>query len=378
MKVFYVSNLYDGCYYVRCLLPLVAAGWDGTKTSLMQQPISREKEFEACMDADVLVFQRPMDDQRAQTFKLFADAKKKYNELKAQGITDPKLERLANKVIVFENDDTFKTDEMQQGMKVLADGNTEYETLKYINKNIDESVRNADLVTTTTEFLKKEYEKLNKNVVVLPNCVEPLDWEDPLKNDGDKVRIGLVGSVASSEDFKEIEGIIPELMKDDRIELVLFSLPADDEKLSMLRKVFKEEIAFWEQFNPEWHHYVPHHEYNDKLNELRLDLMLIPRKDNYFNRCKSNLKFLEASMLEIPVIAQGFTTGDSPYQGEEDSKYMEICIDREEWLPAINDLVKNREKRQAMGKKAREYVLEKYDINNNIHLWEQSYANSRN
>ena len=41
--------------------------------------------------------------------------------------------------------------------------------------------------------------------------------------------------------------------------------------------------------------------------------MLIPRGENYFNRCKSNIKFLEASMCEIPVIAQSFTTNDSPY-----------------------------------------------------------------
>jgi len=46
----------------------------------------------------------------------------------------------------------------------------------------------------------------------------------------------------------------------------------------------------------------------------KLDMIIIPRSDSMFNRCKSNLKFLENSMLEIPSVCQSFSTGDSPYE----------------------------------------------------------------
>ena len=89
-----------------------------------------------------------------------------------------------------------------------------------------------------------------------------------------------------------------------------------------------------------------------QLNELRLDMMIIPRADNYFNRCKSNVKFLETSMLEIPVIAQAFPTGDSPYQqNPEDSKYLILATDYNSWIDNIEKLIADKNLRLEMGKK---------------------------
>ena len=50
--------------------------------------------------------------------------------------------------IIFENDDTFKIDE----------GNPTA-VLPRENEILDEFLRNADLVTTTTDFLAKEYKE---------------------------------------------------------------------------------------------------------------------------------------------------------------------------------------------------------------------------
>jgi glycosyltransferase involved in cell wall biosynthesis len=102
--------------------------------------------------------------------------------------------------------------------------------------------------------------------------------------------------------------------------------------------------------------------------------MEIPRADNYFNRCKSNLKFLEASMFEIPVVAQAFSTGDSPYQqNPEDSKYMLLADKHEEWIEQIDKLISDKELRREMGRKARKYVEENYNINKQAHKWVDAY-----
>jgi glycosyltransferase involved in cell wall biosynthesis len=79
-------------------------------------------------------------------------------------------------------------------------------------------------------------------------------------------------------------------------------------------------------------------------------------------------------MLEIPCVAQGFADGLSPYQVDpEDEAHIEIVLDNSKWLEALDPLIKDKELRQEMGKKAREYVEEKYAIANNIDKWTQAY-----
>jgi glycosyltransferase involved in cell wall biosynthesis len=223
--------------------------------------------------------------------------------------------------------------------------------------------------------LADEYRKINKNVLVLKNCVDPDDWPTPKRNEGEKVRIGLVGSVTANGDFDSIRVALTELNKRADVQLVMFGLPPKD--LPKAQELYKEEYEFWSQFNIEWQPFVPMADYFDTLNNLRLDMMLIPRKDNYFNRCKSNIKFLEASMLEIPCVMQGFEDGKSPYQFDKvEEQGMGIVVtDNSKWLEAIDKLIANKDLRRAMGKLANKYVLENYDIKTNAINWKNAYEN---
>jgi spore maturation protein CgeB len=71
-------------------------------------------------------------------------------------------------------------------------------------------------------------------------------------------------------------------------------------------------------------------------------------------------------MFEIPEVAQGFSDGLSPYQVDpEDAEHMIIAHTREEFVAAIRELAGNKEKRREMGRRAKEYVTNKYNIDNN-------------
>jgi glycosyltransferase involved in cell wall biosynthesis len=143
----------------------------------------------------------------------------------------------------------------------------------------------------------------------------------------------------------------------------------------MKDEIYHDEYRMLDSMNVEWVGLAPTHEYYDTLNSLKLDIQIIPRKNTYFNRCKSNLKFLESSMLEIPVVAQAFSTGDSPYQQNlEDRNYMLLADTTEEWQAQIEKLIADKELRREMGRKAREYVEREYSIANNIDKWEAAYA----
>jgi glycosyltransferase involved in cell wall biosynthesis len=305
-------------------------------------------QAKAVLDADIVVFHRPNDWRSLEIAK----------KLRAQG-----------KKIVADNDDSYKN----------LDGKNLQKALEKVDKGLDEFCKFADLVTCSTEFLAKEYRKLNDNVVVLRNCVDPDYWPDPLKNETNKVRLGFVGSVASNGDYNQIEGVLKELSKRPDVQIVVFALPPqkknDTTEGFVVREMYKSDFDFWQSLNVEWMPFCKVEDYIDTLNELRLDIMVIPRKDDYFNRAKSNLKFLEASMLEIPCIGQGFWDSQSPYQvNPEDSKYMEVVTDNRMWLEKIDWLVKDSILRQEMGKRAKKYVLENYSIEKNIHLWQSTYA----
>jgi hypothetical protein len=353
MKTYYVSSGSFGCYIVRCLLPLQANGWDGDHTSIHPFNKTPENKAAAAKNADIVVFHRPEDARKLELARL----------LKSMG-----------KKIVMDNDDTYKD---MSAVKLNTYFNKERmeRGLGSVNKIVDAFIVEADLITTTTEHLADEYRKLNKNVVVLPNCVDPFYFDEPLRNEGDKVRIGITGSIGMSYDLDILSPIIKHYEHDPRVQIVFFSLPANRASNPVVSRAYEHEYNFLDSVNVEWHPLVDADVYYDKINSLKLDIMVIPRADNYFNRCKSNLKFLEASMFEIPVIAQGFEDNKSPYQvNPKDRENMVLVTDNTQWIPEIEKMIQDKEGRRALGKKAHDYVLENYDINKKAHLWEEAYA----
>jgi hypothetical protein len=130
-----------------------------------------------------------------------------------------------------------------------------------------------------------------------------------------------------------------------------------------------KDFLFWDSLkNVEWHPYVNVTEYMMTIANLALDLAIIPREDSYFNRCKSNLKFLEMSLLQIPVIAQGFATRDGPYDGV-DSKYMTVIYDNSTWYDKIVEIRYDYQKYKRLAEKARKYVLRNYNITKYAKEW---------
>jgi len=352
-KIYFISSAYKGCSYVRCLLPTLHGGYNGSVTSLYSDLKDHKTILSELMSSDLIIFHRPQS----------IDAHKVAIELKRQG-----------KKIIFDNDDTFKIDKGNPFYtKEVYD---KYGNVKKHSRLMDNFIRNADAALTTTEFLAKEYRKINKQVFVLPNCVDKDDWSEPKRNEEEKIRIALVGSVTYSKDFEHIKDIIKKLDKRDDIQFVIFGL--DDKKHrgknKLVEKIYKDEYKFWDNLkNLEHVPWSKMEDYFDTLNELRLDIMLIPRAENYFNKCKSNIKFLEASMCEIPVIAQGFTDDNSPYDKDINGKNGILIKDNSKWEEEIERLIKDKKLRRAIGKEAKRYTLEHYDIKNNVYRWEEAF-----
>lgn len=352
MKVFFVGSELDGCYNVRALFPLQANGFDGDRTTFLAYRMTPENKAKAAQDSDVVVFHRPEREGKLELMKL--------------------LKKIGKKV-VFDNDDTYKD---TGGVKFTDLYNEERvkRGLAILDKSIDDCIVEADLVTTSTEFLADEYRKIHNNVVVLPNYIDPFYFPEPLRNETDTVRIGITGSLGITSDMDLIKPIIEHYKDNTKIKFVLFSLPPEEDN-EIYKKIYGEDYKFWKSMAIEWHPFVSSEDYYETLNELKLDLAVIPRADNYFNRCKSNLKFLENSMLEIPCVCQSFKTGDSPYQvNPEDTKYLLLADGLDEFITAIDKLVADKDYRRELGKKAREYIENNYDIKDHAYKWKDAYS----
>ena len=349
MRVYYIGNNYDGCYYVRCLLPMRANGWSGERTTTRERAVNPQQLFQEAMASDVIVFHRPDVPAKVKIIPLL---------------------RQAGKVVIFDNDDTYL---LNSGNPTRMLSLNDEQVLNSMNANLYQNVTNCNAVTTTTDFLRNEYLQFNPNVYVLPNMVDPDDWEEPMVNTSGKIRIGFVGSVAHNRDYLEVKNLLDILAKRKDVEIVLFAIPKVDPQTARIRAVLSEEIDFWNQYPHEWQHTVKHYNYNHTLNRLKLDMMLIPRHESYFNKCKSNLKFLEASMLKIPVIASSFSDGNSPYDKDFKNDVGILCSNEKEWIKETLALIDSPDRRKQLGENAYNYVLENYNIETKGHLWDDIY-----
>jgi len=352
LKIFFLPGAYDGCYFYRGYLPAIYGNMT-CMTEFVQQSWDKDLMHKRTLEADVVVIQRPNDGYRVELMKA----------LKQKG-----------KFIVFDNDDTYLPG---KGVPLNMLGSDKARELAiHLSDNLNKALKIADLVIASTHVLAEEYRQTATcPVVVCKNTIDPLD-EYPRRRVPGKTRIGFIGSVASNDDYIHVKDVIRALDASNDVTFVVLGNPQNNSNY----KGYEKDNAFWQTVkNIEWHEFVPATRYHKKLADLALDIALIPRKDNYFNRCKSNIKFVECSLARIPVIAQGFTNKDSPYQDGKDKKYMQVITDDKDWLPAIKNTIKNYDQYATLADRAHNYVLEHYNIKKYAKEWrqiiEQHYAN---
>ncbi len=346
-KIFFIQGDYSFCYYFRGYLPGIYSNNLVVSEFLrMDMDISDAQIDRKALEADVICFQRPTS--RAS-------------------LDFARLLKLKGKKIIFDNDDSYS------GIPLARLGSEkQVEIAKELNKNLNDFVAMADGVTVSTHFLADEYRKINPNVVVLKNCIDPLDEFPKKKNTTGKFRVGFIGSVTSNDDYIHIKDQIKRL--DDRgdITIVIMGVKYQD---GTVMKSMQEDYDFWSSLkNVEWHTQVHITEYYMTVANLALDVVLIPRKEHDFNRAKSNIKFIEMSLLHIPVVAQGFSDGTSPYQGV-DEKYMTVVTDNSEWYNTVIKVKDDYSTYANLAEVAHEYVLRDYNIVTFAQEWQKQIEN---
>lgn len=216
---------------------------------------------------------------------------------------------------------------------------------------LTESVKCADYVTVSTEPLKTALEPLNPNIAVLKNYIEPSEWTFKRKAHK-KTRIGWVWSPTHLPDVSEVSDALREIAKRDDVEIVVFGTDKDifDFKTTNIPA-------------------VKYTEYPKVFMEAGIDISIAPLADNEWNKCKSNIKWLESTMAGAAFVGSRVY----PYEFSiKEGKTGYLAKGKNQWMKRLNYLLDKPEKRAELVANAKKVVLEKYADN---HEFAEFYGN---
>ncbi|MFK0268858.1 glycosyltransferase [Pseudomonas asiatica] len=149
-----------------------------------------------------------------------------------------------------------------------------------------------DRLLVPNEFMAQLFAGRADDVRIVQSRLDPRSWRALLskRRCDDKPRVGWVGSPAEVAELEAFAEVIKAL--------------AGEVNWVMLGACPKHLRPFVH----EYHQAVGVDAYPAKLASLNLDLAVVPREDNLFNRCKSDVRLLELGACGFPVICSDIDT----------------------------------------------------------------------
>jgi glycosyltransferase involved in cell wall biosynthesis len=279
-----------------------------------------------------------------------------------------------------------------------------------INEKIIANLRVSKYVTTTTELFAEEIRKINKNVFVFPNAINPNEpqFKEPTI-ESDRLRVGWLGGSSHLHDLQLLD-LAQKPQYKDKLQFVLCGFDTrgtvteiNQQTGEHKRRDILPHETVWAQYekiftqnlttvSEEYKKYLLQYtqeSYPNELNEAyvrvwtqpvtsyaknysKFDISLAPIKNHMFNRMKSQLKVIEAGFYKKAIIASnvGPYTIDLKHCLEHgnfvDGNALLVNENRNhsDWAKYIEKLVKNPNMVKDMGERLYETVKDKYDLNN--------------
>ena len=277
-----------------------------------------------------------------------------FNRLHGIGDDTTQLERLKALKIpyIFDIDDYWE----------LTHNHLMYNLYKQENvpNRLKEYIKHAACVTTTHEYFAQIIKKVNTNVEVLYNAIDPDQPQWAIKEKEINKRVIDFGWIGGIHHFDDI------LLLNDGLKK-LFS--SDINNARLLMGGFNKEDIVWHTMLGLFTNYGKYpHDVMDGLDVYNygilydyIDVSLIPLVDNKFNNCKSQLKIIEAGFKKKPIICSAVM----PYLYDMNTNhgfYIDPRRNHSGWYDAIKKLTRHPELITEMGENLYQLVSKKYHI----------------
>lgn len=252
-----------------------------------------------------------------------------------------------HKPILYDIDDlvidTKYTDRLSYTQQISASEKRNYDASVQSYGNM---LKLCDGAITTTQKLKDELLNYQDLVLLNRNLAnqELVEISSNHLHEHDKssvVKIGYFsGSITHNENFELIRSDLIKLLNEfNNIELHLVGyLDIPDDFKSFESRIVTHDFV-------DWH----------KLPELisKVDINLAPLVNSVFNEAKSEIKWLEAALVNVPTVASNIGAFKEMIIPEVTG----ILVD-ENWYVSLRNLIVTPEKRKKIAEQARTYVLE--------------------
>lgn len=254
--------------------------------------------------------------------------------------------------LVLSMKDTFKipviveVDDYIHGVKSDNLAYKDYQPGSPTRYYAERMMRAADGMTVSTPWLKELYQNYCQNIEVLPNCVD-LDFITKFKQrEYDGIRIGYAAASGHQRDLMIAKNALMAILQENK-DVTLHIFGAKHKELPNHKQI-------------KFHNWVTFDRYYRKLATIGLDIGIAPLEDTYYNRAKSNLRWLEYSSLKIPTIASPVAEFKNTIKHAKDGFLAKEPMD---WYKYLNFLVKDKKLRKEVGNNAYTKVTKQYDIN---------------
>lgn len=224
------------------------------------------------------------------------------------------------------------------------------------------NLKHADYVTTTTEYFANKIKEHNPNVVVFPNSLNgDLDIWKSEATPSDVVRVGWLGSGYRNHDLKMLSDAIKMLNVDTELSgKFKFIIAGGDEIDSSIFEGGDYEIV----------KHLSILEYPILYDQV--DICIAPLAHIELNKCKSELKMVEAGLKKKAFVGQDY----GPYVNHITQEVNGLLADTsEDWYAHLKRLILNKGLREEFGTNLYEYVKDKYDIRKTVKERVEFYKN---
>ncbi len=225
---------------------------------------------------------------------------------------------------------------------------------------IRQVIERASAVTVSTDELRQRMSALHPQVVVLPNVINEQHWPARPDTTREKVIIGYAGTLTHGRDLAIVEQALERISKKHAGKVGFVFLGCATERL--MRLPDSRVVEFQHGYG----------RYLQTLQAEAIDIALAPLADNPFNRCKSNIKWVEYSAAGIAGVYSDIPAYRTCVRHGETGMLAGPSAD--EWFKAIDELVTNESARRNIAARAREEVLREHTLAARAALWLEVYS----
>ena len=258
------------------------------------------------------------------------------------------------KKVIFECDDLIHT---------VPKGHYSYKETSGFNKikwlwRIYRTIGKCDGFISTNKNLDRIYGWLAKKSFVFDNYLDLEHWARPhRKNETDRIRILWAGSSSHTPDLIWIRPVLDKILrKYPNVQFLHIGQGGIKSSNKLSQFVYGEDIFEGLPDNRESLLPVQSSVFPFVLSSLMADMAIAPLQKNYFNKFKSQCKYLEYSINHLPGVYSGWFY-DRIRHGETGF----LADTPEEWERYLTLLVENEKIRKETGENAYRDAL-KYDF----------------